>query len=1324
MKDSSLDSTLESLLNFLEQRGSFDFSGGKRPNLMRSIQKRMQSVGVGTISDYQDYLEAHPEEFSHLSHNLAFKRTGFFQDKSAWNCLSTETVPQILAAKPDTEPIRAWVAGCGAGEDAYTLAITLAEALGAEAFRARVKIYATDASADALSEARHGAYAEKDIRAIPPQLRDRYFKRAASGHTFRHDLRRALIFGCHDFLEDAPLAHIDLLVCRNLPDFISTSTCARLLQRFHFALTDTGVLFLGKPKPPLAQILAANTNLFTPSHLKAGIFAKVPHADRRELPRLRVPTPETSNLLLGDLYLLKQAFDSLPIAQIVVDVRENLAMANPPALALLGLNEKDVGRPFYQLEGRHGGLSLHRMELRSRILQACAERRPVVISHVEFSQGDKKSWQLDIQVSPLLDGSGNILGAGITFSDVTRYRDLQRQLQSTNQELETAYQALQATNEELELANDELHSTNEELESTNEALLVSNEYLGSVNQELYASNEELQSLNQQLVASYSSLEAESRRYQELFDFAPDGYLITDSSGAILEANRAAALKLNRSQASLAGIPLADFVAQTDREAFQALLVGIRSQEQQRESRLIPSSPLPLHPSPVLIQPPLAQPFIAAFTIAPQHSPAGLMAGMRWLMQDITARVQAQEALRESEQRFRKIFEEGPLGMAIIDRDYRFVSVNARLCQMLGYNPEELAARTVLDITHPQEIERDRQLKLQLFRGEIPSYQIQKCCLKKNGEFIWVHLTCSVVRDDAGAPLYYLGTVEDITDRVRAEEELRQYRERLEDLVAQRTGELARANQQLRQEIIERQHVEAVLRESEERFRTMADSAPVLIWISDESGLCTYLNRTWLEFTGRTLEQGLGEGWLLLVHPEDRRRCEETQRSASRSGTSFRMEYRLRRADGQYRWLLDTGAPRFASGRFAGYIGSCVDITERKRAEEQNRFQAGVLSQVNDAVVAIDTEHRITYWNAGAERLYGYLSAEVFGRRLEEAYQYRWHKSEDEAAALASLAAKGFWRGEVLHIKNSGEELYVEASVSLLRDERGAEAGLLGVMRDISARKRAEAAVRQSEEQLQRIFEESPIGIALFALPDYQFFKVNQAFCNLLGYAPAELAALNFLDITHPDNLREEIPYIQEVLEGETNGYKLEKRLVKKNKDILWGRLTLLGMRDQKGDILYFVAMVEDVSERHLEQTSVHSVYNLLPEIAAPKTDLFFGKNIAGYYVMLNTAYAQQMFGLSVRDVLGKNDAELFPPEIAERSLDTDRHILRTGEPETFVESFKFGDAKRWFLTLKDVCRDRHGNVICLIGMMQEISEAEARKRAARLQENLQLKLAD
>ena len=141
------------------------------------------------------------------------------------------------------------------------------------------------------------------------------------------------------------------------------------------------------------------------------------------------------------------------------------------------------------------------------------------------------------------------------------------------------------------------------------------------------------------------------------------------------------------------------------------------------------------------------------------------------------------------------------------------------------------------------------------------------------------------------------------------------------------------------DITERKRAEATLRESEERFRNMADTAPVMIWVSGPDKLCTFFNKVWLEFTGRTMEQELGNGWVKGVHPDDLDRCMATYSAAFDARRRFRMEYRLRRADGEYRWVLDDGVPRFTpDGSFAGYIGSCIDITEVKRAQEGSACQ--------------------------------------------------------------------------------------------------------------------------------------------------------------------------------------------------------------------------------------------------------------------------------------------------------------------------------------------------------------------------------------------------
>lgn len=177
--------------------------------------------------------------------------------------------------------------------------------------------------------------------------------------------------------------------------------------------------------------------------------------------------------------------------------------------------------------------------------------------------------------------------------------------------------------------------------------------------------------------------------------------------------------------------------------------------------------------------------------------------------------------------------------------------------------------------------------------------------------------------------------EELLARVRTHLELGRLQTRLEKEVAQRTTALRVAVERLKRESAERMQAEAELRESEERFRTMADAAPVLIWAAGIDKLCTFFNKGWLEFTGRSLEDELGCGWAKGVHPDDLERCFTTYCSAFDEHRSFQVEYRLRRADGEYRWLLDRGVARFSRGIFLGYIGSCIDITDLKQAQEES-----------------------------------------------------------------------------------------------------------------------------------------------------------------------------------------------------------------------------------------------------------------------------------------------------------------------------------------------------------------------------------------------------
>ncbi|MBD2017162.1 PAS domain S-box protein [Microcoleus sp. FACHB-53] len=533
------DPTFEALLNYLKRTRGFDFTGYKRPSLMRLTKKRMQLVGAESFTDYLDYLEANPLEFNYLFDALLLNVTTFFRDLPAWNYLAQEVIPQILEMKPDNELIRVWTAGCASGEEAYTIAIILAEILGEEAFRSRVKIYATDLDEDAVSYGRLASYTARQLGNLPQPLRDKYFDSTRNAYTFRADLRRCVIFGRNNLVQDAPIGHLDLLICRNTLMYFNTETQARVLARFHFALKDRGFLFVGK-----AEMLLTHANLFTPVNLKHRIFAKLSQVSLRDrrLVLVEAGNTEVANHVMRNMRLRDEAFESLSVAQIVMDMHGKLAIANRQARILLNLTNADLERPLQDLE-----LSYQPAELRSLIQKAYSERRPLQINNVEFSKvGESNSIWLDIDIIPLMDSQGELLGVLVVFQDETRYYQLQQKLLRSTQEVETAYEELQTANEELETTNEELQSTNEELETTNEELQSTNEELETMNEEIQSSNEELQATNDELRARTDEFKCVNAFLESI--------LTSLQMGMVVLSNRLSVQLWNGEAVNLWGIP--------------------------------------------------------------------------------------------------------------------------------------------------------------------------------------------------------------------------------------------------------------------------------------------------------------------------------------------------------------------------------------------------------------------------------------------------------------------------------------------------------------------------------------------------------------------------------------------------------------------------------------------------------------------------------------------------------------------------------------------------------------------------------------------------
>src|SRR5689334_7576956 len=527
--ESATDEAFEDQLRYMRDSRGFDFTGYKRTSLMRRVRHRMDQAGYTAFDEYLDFLQASSDEFTALFNTILINVTSFFRDPEAWEFVSTEVIPRLLAERGPDDPIRVWSAGCASGQEAYTLAMLLAEVLGAEAFRQRVKIYTTDVDEDALSEARTASYDAKAVESVPPDLLARYFEQVNGGrYVFHKDLRRAVIFGRNDLVKDAPISRVDLLVCRNTLMYLNAETQRNVLGRLHFALAPQGTLFLGH-----AEMLLSHGDRFTPLNLKHRVFRKAAGThggvDRYD--------PNSAfyerNMDLSGLTTVRDlAFRASPVAQIVVTGEDTVAMINQQAESIFGLSARDIGRLLRDLE-----VSYRPVELRAYLEQAKVERRSARIQDVKWQWPGAETVWFEIHLNPLVDAENGLLGVSIVFFDVTATRALLDKVVQTNRQLEAAYEELQSTNEELETTNEELQSTVEELETTNEELQSTNEELETMNEELQSTNDELHTINDALRESSLELNETTAFLDSLISSVRFGLTVVDRQTKVMVWNR-------------------------------------------------------------------------------------------------------------------------------------------------------------------------------------------------------------------------------------------------------------------------------------------------------------------------------------------------------------------------------------------------------------------------------------------------------------------------------------------------------------------------------------------------------------------------------------------------------------------------------------------------------------------------------------------------------------------------------------------------------------------------------------------------------------------
>jgi two-component system, chemotaxis family, CheB/CheR fusion protein len=388
----------EAILSYLNDSQGIDLSGYKRSSLMRRFQHRMQALNIGSYENYLEYLKSHSEEYVSLLNDVLINVTRFFRDPETWDYLNTQVLSELLASKSADEQIRVWSAGCAAGQEVCSLLILLAEKLGIEACVTRVRCYATDIDEPALKEARRGIYSDRDIIEISPDLLAKYFKHTERGYIFNPDLHRTIVFGRHNLMRDAPISKIDLLLCRNVLIYFNPEAQASVLVRFHFALKDTGYLFLGR-----AETLLNRRPIFMPVNFKHRIYTKgLPLALEDHLSIN--PKSRKSIELPASSYFWQTAFQRSPVAQFAIDLEGYLIDMNEQALIVFECTGSDRHRLFRELEpGKLVSSYLGNHYIQAICLQGIVWR----------------DWRFEVMIVPVFNARKERLGTVVTFVEQT-----------------------------------------------------------------------------------------------------------------------------------------------------------------------------------------------------------------------------------------------------------------------------------------------------------------------------------------------------------------------------------------------------------------------------------------------------------------------------------------------------------------------------------------------------------------------------------------------------------------------------------------------------------------------------------------------------------------------------------------------------------------------------------------------------------------------------------------------------------------------------------------------------------------------------------------